>query len=230
MLSTRTRAVTFAPLFAALSCGSEPAGGPSSGGAPGAGGGSAGGAAGSSAGTSAAGDSGAGGSVAGSASGGVGGSGGAGGAGTGGTAGDGGAQPGGGPGGGSAGEAGAGGAGGGTSPTCGTRSGGALVTFRICDESLTLWITSNAFVTEAIRLRGTSGARIACFPGLIDGRDCDSEHGWHADPAAAYWSDFELETYFGCPSEVEQNRLHWVEQIGMYCGEHAAVTAVDDRR
>ena len=100
----------------------------------------------------------------------------------------------------------------------------------ICEESLTVWITDDAFLNEAIALQQGGASRIACFPGLLEGLDCDAAHNWHVDPSNAYFTDFELETYFDCPSEVEKNRSHWIEQIGQYCGEHTTVSHVDDRR
>jgi hypothetical protein len=132
---------------------------------------------------------------------------------------------------GAGGRAAGGGAGtGGTNPSCSTRTGGALVDFRICNQILRLWITNGAFITEALRLRSSGGTRIACFPGLLDGRDCDPAYTWNADPTRAYWSDFELETYFACPADVEGDKSEWIEQVSQFCGQITTVTAVADRR
>jgi hypothetical protein len=119
---------------------------------------------------------------------------------------------------------------GGVNPTCATRTGGALVDVRICNQTLRMWVTASPFITEAIRLRSNGSARIACFPGLRDGRDCDATYTWHADPTLAYWTDFELETYFACPADVERETIDWVQQVGQYCGEITTVTNVVDRR
>jgi len=177
---------------------------------------------------------GSGGSVAGSG-GSVAGSGGVGASG-GGSGGSSGSSPGGAAGsGGSAGTGGRGAAGGGAgtggvNPSCATRMDGALVDVRICNQTLRMWVSADAFITEAIRLRSNGSARIACFPGLIDGRDCDPTYTWHADPTRAYWTDFELETYFACPADVEGDKADWVEQVGQFCGQITTVTAVVDRR
>jgi hypothetical protein len=48
--------------------------------------------------------------------------------------------------------------------------------------------------------------------------------------SAPYWTDFELEVYFGCPQSVEAKKVDWVEQIGEYCGEMTNVSAVRDNR
>ena len=119
---------------------------------------------------------------------------------------------------------------GGINPTCATRMDGALVDLRICNQTLRMWVSADAFITEAIRLRSNGSARIACFPGLIDGRDCDQATTWHADPTRPYWSDFELETYFACPADVERDKANWIEQVGQFCGQITTVTAVVDRR
>lgn len=119
---------------------------------------------------------------------------------------------------------------GGAPADCASRRGGALVTLNICEQHLRIWVTNAAFIAEAKRLQAAGGARIACFPEVKEGRDCDEQWTWHADPMGAFWTDFELETYFACPAAVEEDKLDWVEQYGQFCGERSSVRAVDDRR
>jgi hypothetical protein len=114
--------------------------------------------------------------------------------------------------------------------SCDTRRNGAVIDFRICNQSLRVFVTNTAFITEAQRLQGNGQARIACFPMMQDGRDCDPMWTWHSDPSLPYWTDFELETYFACPADVEKDKVDWVQQIGQYCGEMTSVTAVRDNR
>jgi hypothetical protein len=129
---------------------------------------------------------------------------------------------------GTGGTAGAGGSGG--APNCTSRTGGALIDFRVCNQTMRFWITNGPFITEAIRLRGSGQSRIACFPQPQDGRDCDPVLTYHATPSNPYWTDFELETYFTCPNEVESDKDFWLGQVGQFCGQMTSVTAVDDNR
>lgn len=114
--------------------------------------------------------------------------------------------------------------------SCDTRRNGAVIDFRICNQSLRMFVTNGTFITEAQRLQGNGQTRIACFPMLQDGRDCDPMWTWHADPSLPYWTDFELEVYFACPADVEKDKVDWVQQIGQYCGQITSVTAVRDNR
>jgi hypothetical protein len=114
---------------------------------------------------------------------------------------------------------------------CADRRGGALIDFRICGSPLRLWITNGGFIDQAKRLASASDWDIACFNLVKDGRDCDSMWTWHVDAQNVYWtSQIELETYDGCPQQVEDNKDDWVEQIGKYCAFMGTVVSVADRR
>lgn len=126
--------------------------------------------------------------------------------------------------------AGAGGKGGsGGALNCSSRTGGALIDFRACNQTMRFWITNGTFITEAVRLRGNGQTSIACFRPQ-DGRDCDPALTYHAVPDNPYWTNFELETYFTCPQDVENDKSFWLEQVGLFCGQMTSVTAVDDNR
>lgn len=112
---------------------------------------------------------------------------------------------------------------------CATRSGGALVTFGICSpaQTLTVWITSGAFIDEAKTKKGMK-ARIPVFD-LLDGRDCDPAWSWHVDATTAQFADATTEVCDGCPKLVESGKADWLK-LGRYCPWSASVVDVVDRR
>ncbi len=113
---------------------------------------------------------------------------------------------------------------------CASRAGGALIGFRIVGESLTVWITDDAFIDEAKRHLATGSARIPIFGGLFDGRDCDPQWTWHVDPANVMFADAAIEVCDGLPSHIEANKTYWLQTVRSYCPWSARVFAVDDRR
>jgi hypothetical protein len=113
---------------------------------------------------------------------------------------------------------------------CADRTGGALIHFRICDEDLTVWMTDEAFIDEALVLEGAEEGRIPNFFQVVKGTDCDPQWSWHVSPSAAEWADFTIELCDGCPWYIEENLDDWVDQVGGYCPWLADVVSVDDRR
>src|SRR5262249_44105950 len=59
---------------------------------------------------------------------------------------------------------------------CANRHGGALVTFNIQGESLTIWSTNTAFINEATTLVQSGDHRTPVFDKVLDGQDCDSQY------------------------------------------------------
>lgn len=120
----------------------------------------------------------------------------------------------------------------GPAPPCSDRTGGALITFEVVDEALTVWSTDDAFIEEALRVEGDSAAetRIPVFTDLEPGPLCDPDYSWHPAPAAMFWADVTVEVCDGRPSFVESDPDYWLEEVDQYCPWTARVVAVDDRR
>jgi hypothetical protein len=112
---------------------------------------------------------------------------------------------------------------------CSMRTGGALITFGICDpaQKVTVWITNGTFIAEAVARKGMKG-RIPVFD-LVDGRDCDAAWSWHVDPATAQFADLTVEVCDGCPALVESGKADWL-RVKRYCPWSAMVLDVVDRR
>jgi hypothetical protein len=117
-----------------------------------------------------------------------------------------------------------------TPALCAERSGGALITFAICERALTLWSTAGPFIDEAVALLASGEQRIPAFDELVDGADCDRQWTWHANPAAMSFVDFAIELCDGCPFHIEDDKSYWLDTVGQYCPWTARVTSVDDRR
>lgn len=113
---------------------------------------------------------------------------------------------------------------------CSTLTGGALISFGIVEESLTTWITNGPFIDRAQELLATGGRQVPVFGTLLDGRACDPQWTWHADPQNVSFADAAIELCDGLPSHIEANKTYWLETVGSYCPWSAVVTAVDDRR
>jgi hypothetical protein len=113
---------------------------------------------------------------------------------------------------------------------CAERRGGALVSFAVCDESLTVWSSAPAFIDQALALLESGGQLIPVFEILRDGSDCDGQWTWHVDPAAMSFAELAIELCDGCPSHIEDDKPYWLGTVGQYCPWTARVVAVDDRR
>ncbi|MDC3958669.1 hypothetical protein KEG38_32740 [Polyangium jinanense] len=160
---------------------------------------------------------------------GAGGDGGAGGQGGAGGEGGAGGQGGQGGSGGQGGAGGQGGQGGGGSALCADRTGGALVTFDVVGQSLTVWITNQAFIDEAIQLKEQGTTRIPNFAEVIDGQDCDPKWTFHVDPEKATFVDATIELCDGTPEYVEEHTAEWIDQVKQYCPWNTKVTNVEVR-
>jgi len=115
-------------------------------------------------------------------------------------------------------------------PSCASRTGGAVITFAICERTLTVWSTAPGFIDEAIALLAAGEQRIPVFAALLDGADCDAQWSWHPDPGEMSFADFTIELCDGCPFHIEDDKPYWLDTVDQYCPWTAQVTAVDDRR
>jgi hypothetical protein len=116
-------------------------------------------------------------------------------------------------------------------PPCAARTGGALISFALCEgETLTVWSTADAFITEALALLASGDRRIPVFGTLRDDTDCDPQWTWHPAPADMAFAEFTIELCDGCPSHIEADTPYWFDTVRQYCPWSARVTAVDDRR
>ena len=114
---------------------------------------------------------------------------------------------------------------------CADRTGGALVSFRICDnETLRVWSTASEFIDQAAALLASGEQRIPVFGALLDGTDCDAQWTWHPDAANQSFTELAIELCDGCPSHVEADKPYWFETVRQYCPWSARVVVVDDRR
>jgi hypothetical protein len=113
---------------------------------------------------------------------------------------------------------------------CATRTGGALVTFKIAgSELLTLWVTDPTFIAAAKDKLTDGTTQIPMFDKLIDGGDCDSQYSWHVDPALVSFTDFATEVCDGLPSYIEHNKPEWIGNVHNYCPWQSQVISVDAR-
>jgi len=113
---------------------------------------------------------------------------------------------------------------------CDDRSGGALITFAICDQTLTVWSTVGPFIDEAIVLMEEGERRIPGFGVLVDGTDCDDQWTWFPAPNGMEFAEEFIRACDGCPADIENDKEHWFTEIRQYCPRSAQVVAVDDRR
>jgi len=113
---------------------------------------------------------------------------------------------------------------------CSALAGGALISFRIVNESLTVWVTNGAFIDRAKQLLATGTRQIPIFGTLLDGRACDPQWTWHVDPQNVSFADAATEVCDGLPSYIEANKAYWLGTVGSYCPWSAVVTVVGDRR
>jgi aldose sugar dehydrogenase len=109
-------------------------------------------------------------------------------------------------------------------------SGGAIVSFRIVNESLATWITDDPFIDRAKQHLANGTHQVPIFNKLLDGRSIDPQWTWHVDPQDVAFADAAIEVCDGLPSHVEGNKTYWLQTVGSYCPWSAVVTAVDDRR
>jgi len=121
------------------------------------------------------------------------------------------------------------GGGGGGGELCADRTGGALIEFGVVDDTITVWIENEAFITEAQRLLAADETRVPVFNTLVDGGDCDAQWSWHPDPNDVEFADFTIELCDGLPSYIEQNKQEWFDTVGNWCPWSAVVVSVTER-
>ena len=109
-------------------------------------------------------------------------------------------------------------------------TGGAFVSFRIVNESLTTWITDGPFIDHAKELLAGAPFQLPIFGRLLDGRTVDPQWTWHVDPGLVDFADAAIEVCDGLPSHIEADKEYWLQSVGLYCPWSAVVTGVDDRR
>jgi hypothetical protein len=93
----------------------------------------------------------------------------------------------------------------------------------IAGESLRLWITNTAFINEMAQNVGGEAPRQPILD-LLDGRDCDPQYTWHANPSTARFATAQMDICAAWPSVVEDNKDLWVNSD--WCPEMAHVVAV----
>jgi hypothetical protein len=113
--------------------------------------------------------------------------------------------------------------------SCAELTGGALITFQVCGDLFTLWITRRPFLEEARHVLATGRSRIPIFS-LVDGQHCDPRWTWHVDPDTAVFVDASTELCQGCPAFLERDKAYWINKVKNYCPTTVAVIQVDDRR
>jgi len=117
-------------------------------------------------------------------------------------------------------------------PVCPERENGAEITFLIAGaEEITLWITNDAFIDEAINLMGTGETRVPNFLEVVPAPSCvDTDYTWHVDPQEVEWADVTIELCDGRPSYIEENLCSWIDEVGGWCPWSAEVVSVQDFR
>jgi glucose/arabinose dehydrogenase len=113
---------------------------------------------------------------------------------------------------------------------CSALTGGALITFEIAGDSLTVWVTEDNFIDNAKYLLTVGNLWLPIFSTLLDGRACDTQWTWQVDPQNVAFGTAAPEVCDGLPSHIEADKTYWLETLGHYCPWSAVVTAVDDRR
>lgn len=119
-----------------------------------------------------------------------------------------------------------------TAALCAERTGGALITFDVVDEPITLWTTDGTFIDEAIaKLEAGERPRIPNFGQVIAGTDCDARWSFHVAPGDLAWADFTIELCDATPSYIDGDVAGWIASVGTWCPWGVeAITSVDDRR
>jgi hypothetical protein len=113
---------------------------------------------------------------------------------------------------------------------CANRSGGALITFAVGTLQFQMWITNDAFISEALTLAGQGVKRIPNLLDIVDGTDCDPRWSWHVDPQMVEFADNTIELCDGTPADIENDLSYWLNTVDQFCPWSGEVIAVDDRR
>lgn len=109
--------------------------------------------------------------------------------------------------------------------SCLRRKGGALITFQVGNENLTIWSTNEKFNIEAFKAAAQGELVTPVFEKLVEGVDCDGQWTWHPDPSDNAFDDGPTESCDALPSEVEANKAHWLNVVDRYCPSKVLVSA-----
>jgi hypothetical protein len=119
-----------------------------------------------------------------------------------------------------------------TSPApelCADRTGGALITFQIVQETFTGWFTDSDFIAAAQAHLTNGTTQVPNFAHVIAGPDCDATWNFHVAPDDAEFADFTIELCSAIPSHINNNRDEWISTVGSWCPWSAVVTTVERR-
>lgn len=111
--------------------------------------------------------------------------------------------------------------------SCADLREGALITFDVAGQSLTVWITNTTFIAEAERLLDEGTSRIPRFDEVIAAQGCDPQYAWTVDPEAVEFVDVTRELCAGTPAYVDNNLDAWIDELGDYCPWSAQVIEVE---
>jgi hypothetical protein len=122
-------------------------------------------------------------------------------------------------------------------PSCAERTGGALVTFNVADQKLSLWITNAAFIARAKELVPDPNRSpeepvfnpTPLFEKVIAGYDACSGRQWSVDPERVGFADFTVEVCDAEPAYIDANVAAWVASPGYYCPWGPTVISVEER-
>ena len=114
-----------------------------------------------------------------------------------------------------------------SSMVCDSRVGGAKITIKVNDQTFTFWSTNAGFIARAKQMQSSSKKATAMFSRLIDGRDCDEQWTFHPDAAEMSWPALTIEGCDGRPSDIESDKLHWINDVKRWCPWSTEVLAVD---
>ncbi len=117
-----------------------------------------------------------------------------------------------------------------TPEDCAERTGGALVTIHFEYSSVSVWMTNDAFIDQALELEANDETQIPNFLEVLEGEDCDTQWSWHVDPENAEWADVTTEVCDAAPDFIEENLEDWLEAPGNWCPWSVTRVEVDDRR
>lgn len=107
----------------------------------------------------------------------------------------------------------------------------ARITFTACPlaaggpQHFTVCTTHDSFIAEAEQHLADGTRRIPCFD-LRDGTGCDSQWSWSVDPETPVFVDISIDSYDGCPSDVEGNKPLWIGRLRRFCPWSATVEKV----
>lgn len=110
---------------------------------------------------------------------------------------------------------------------CADRTGGALITFRVVDETFTGWFTDETFIQAAETHRSESTSQVPVFGEVLTGQGCDEQWSFHVAADDVHFADQTIELCDGRPSYIDANLDDWIDQVGQWCPWGAEVVEVD---